>query len=116
MSGLAQEFPHPWIAPMSLINTAYGSRSCGIRDRGVEVREFVLASPRNSCEPNRCRPGGGDGLAVVHAHISQALATFASLTDATLVDASKEPDQVAEAVMSQLREGRRCGPQHPHDR
>ena len=118
MSGLALEFPHPWVAPMSLINTAYRVEILGgIRDRGVEVREFVLALPE---EQLRARIDADQVEATArqwrHAHISQALATFVSLTDATLVDASKEPEQVAEAVMSQLREGRRCGPQHPHDR
>jgi AAA domain len=104
MVGLAQQYPHSWIAPMSLINVAYRAEILGgIRGRGVEVREFVLAVGEEVLRARidadqvdtRARQWRQD-------HVSHALTTFASLTDATFVNASQEPDQVAEAVMSQL--------------
>jgi len=35
--------------------------------------------------------------------VSQALTTFASLTDAAVIDGSQIPERVAEAVTAQLR-------------
>jgi hypothetical protein len=46
MTGMTQQYPHPRVAPMSLINAAYRAEILrGIRGGGVEVVEFVLAVP-----------------------------------------------------------------------
>lgn len=104
MAGLARQYPHLWVAPMSLINAAYRVEILGgIRDAGVEVREFVLAVPED-----RLRARIDADQVEVKArrwrqeHVSQALTTFATLTDATFIDASQPPEQVAEAVTAQL--------------
>jgi hypothetical protein len=48
MAGLAQQYPNPWVAPMSLINAAYRAEILGgLRGVGFEVREFVLAVPED---------------------------------------------------------------------
>jgi predicted kinase len=105
MTGLAQQYPHPWVAPMTLINAAYRAEILdGIRRGGVEVCEFVLALPE---EQLRARIDADQVEAQAkqwrHDHLSQALTTFASLTDATFVDASQTPERVADAVTAQLR-------------
>jgi hypothetical protein len=105
MTGLARQYPHPWVAPMSLINAAYRAEILGgIRGGGVEVREFVLAVPeqnlRARIDADQMDPKARQWR---HDHVSQALTTFASLTDATFIDASQTPDQVAAAVASHLR-------------
>jgi hypothetical protein len=105
MTGLAQHYPHPWVAPMSLINAAYRVEILGgIRGRGVEVREFVLAVPEDQLRA-RIDADQVDTKARRwrHDHVSQALTTFASLTDATFVDGSQALRQVADAVVSRVR-------------
>ena len=105
MAGLAQQYPHPWVAPMSLINPAYRAEILGgIRSRGVKVVEFVLAVPeellRARIDADRVE---ADAKQWRHDHVSQALTTFASLTDAAVIDGSQTPERVAEAVTAQLR-------------
>jgi predicted kinase len=104
MSGLAQQYPHPWVAPMSLINPAYRADILGgIRGRGVEVFEFVLAVPEEQLRA-RIDADQVDTKASQwrHDHVSQALTAFASLTDATFIDASQTPQRVANAVAARL--------------
>jgi hypothetical protein len=105
MSGLAQQYPHPWVAPMTLINAEYRAEILdGIRSRGVEVCEFVLTLPAGQL---RARIDADQVEAQAkqwrHDHVSQALTTFASLTDAAVIDGSQTPERVAEAVTAQLR-------------
>ena len=105
MTGLDRQFPHTWVAPMSLINPAYRADILGgIRGRGVEVFEFVLAVPEEQLRA-RIDADQVDTKASQwrHDHVSQALTTFASLTDATFIDASQTPQRVAEAVAARLR-------------
>jgi hypothetical protein len=105
MTGLAQQYPHPWVAPMSLINAAYRAEILGgIRGGGVEVREFVLALPE---EQLRARIEADRVEAKARRwrldHVSQALTAFASFRDATFIDAAHTPEHVAAAVTSRLR-------------
>lgn len=120
MTGLAQQYPYPWVVPMALINAAYRSEILdGIRAGGVDVREFVLTLPE---APLRARIEADQVDAQARQwrqdHVMQALATFASLNDATLVDATaadvspadvtfvdatQPPEQVAEAVVRRVR-------------
>lgn len=105
MAGLAQQYPHPWVAPMSLINAAYRAEILGgLRGAGVDVREFVLAVPEDRL---RARIDADEVDVKArrwrHDHVSQALATFAALTDATFVDGSPPAEQVAEVVLEQVR-------------
>lgn len=106
MAGLAQQYPHTWVAPMSLINAAYRTEILtGIRNAGVDVREFILTLTE---EQLRARIDA-DQVDVRarqwrHDHVAQALTTFASLADARFIDASQTPEQVAEAVASQVRD------------
>jgi len=105
MSGLAQQYPHPWVVPMTLINAEYRAEILdGIRSRGVEVCEVVLTLPAGQL---RARIDADQVEAQArqwrHDHASQALATFASLTDATFIDASLTPERVADAVTAHLR-------------
>ena len=105
MAGLAHQYPHPWVAPMSLINAAYRAEILGgLRGAGVEVREFVLEVPEDRLRA-RIDADQVDMKARSwrHDHVDQALATFASLTDATFVDGSQPAEQVAEAVLRQVR-------------
>ena len=52
MTGLVQEYPHPWVAPMSLINAAYRAEILGgIRDGGVEVRKIFHKLRSQAIEP-----------------------------------------------------------------
>lgn len=102
MVGLARQYSHPWVVPMSLINEAYRAEILGgIRGAGVEVREFVLDVPEDRLrvridadqvdfEARRWRQD----------HVSQAVTMFASLTDAAFVDGSRPPEQVAEDVLA----------------
>ncbi|MEV0610847.1 AAA family ATPase [Polymorphospora rubra] len=106
MTGLARQYRHPWVAPMSLINAAYRAEILGgIRGAGVEVHEFVLAVPEDRL---RARIDT-DQVEVKarrwrHDHVDQALTTFAALTDATFIDGTQPPEEVAEAVLTRLRE------------
>jgi len=100
MTGLDRQFPHTWVAPMSLINPAYRTEILnGLRNARVEVREFILTLPE---EQLRARIDAD--LVDTKArrwrqeHVAQAITTFATLTDAILVDASLPPEQVVEAV------------------
>jgi hypothetical protein len=105
MTGLARQYPHTWVAPMSLIDAGYRTEILdGIRRSGVQVREFVLTL---GADELRARIDA-DQVGVTarqwrRDHVRQALTTFASLTDAQFVDASRPPEQVAEAVASWLR-------------
>jgi len=104
MTGLAQHYPHPWVAPMSLINATYRDEILGgIRGGGVAVVEFVLAV---SEEQLRARIDADQAEARArqwrHDHVSQALTTFASLPDATFIDAAQAPERVAEAITGLL--------------
>ena len=105
MAGLAQQYPHPWVAPMSLINASYRAEILGgLRGRGVEVREFILTVPedrlRARIDADRVEAQARQWR---HDHVSQASATFAALTDATFIDGSRPAEQVAEAVLELLR-------------
>jgi hypothetical protein len=107
MAGLARQYPHPWVAPMSLINAAYRAEILGgLRAAGVEVREFVLAVDGDTL---RARIDADE--VDVNArrwrqdHVGPALATFAALGDATFVDATLPAEQVAELVLQELRKG-----------
>lgn len=104
-AGLALRYPHPWIVPMSLVNAAYrGEILGGLRKAGAEVREFVLVVPED-----RLRMRIDEDQVEVkarqwrHDHVGQALAEFGALTDATLIDGSQSPEQVAEEVLARLR-------------
>ena len=104
MTGLAQQYTHTWIAPMSLINAGYRAEIFGgIRAAGVDLREVVLTLPEQQL---RARIDADQVEAKArrwrHDHVTQALTTFAALTDANLVDASQDPEQVAEAVVTHL--------------
>jgi vacuolar-type H+-ATPase catalytic subunit A/Vma1 len=105
MTGLARQQPQTWVAPMSLINAAYRTEILdGIRGAGVEVREFILTLTEHQLQARidadqvdmKARGWRQD-------HVGQAMTTFASLTDATFIDASQTPEQVAEAVASRAR-------------
>jgi hypothetical protein len=90
---------------MTLINAEYRAEILdGIRSRGVEVCEVVLTLPAGQL---RARIDADQVEAQArqwrHDHASQALATFASLTDATFIDASLTPERVADAVTAHLR-------------
>jgi predicted kinase len=105
ITGLAQQYHHTWVAPMSLINAAYRTEILdGIRGADVEVREFILTLPEHQLR-TRIDADQVDTKARRwrHEHIRQALTTFASLTDATYIDAAPAPEQVAEAIASQAR-------------
>ncbi|MEV4711836.1 AAA family ATPase [Micromonospora sp. NPDC049374] len=105
MSGLAQQYPHIWVAPMSLINPAYREQILdGIRADGVEVREVVLTLPE---EQLRARIDA-DQIDVAarqwrHDHVARALTSFAAVTGAHVVDASQPPEQVADAIAMSIR-------------
>lgn len=105
MAGLDQQFPYTWVAPMSLIDPGYRAEILGgLREAGVEVREFILALPEDQLRARidadlvdtKARRWRLD-------HVGQASTTFAGLTDATFVDATQTPDQVAEAVLRAIR-------------
>lgn len=104
MAGLARQYPHPWVAPMSLIDVARRAEILGgLRGAGVEVREFVLAVPedrlRARIDADQADPAARQWR---HDHVSQALTTFATLSDATVVDGTLPAEQVTEAVLEQL--------------
>jgi hypothetical protein len=105
MTGLAQQHPHTWIAPMSLINADYRTEIFdGIRTAGVELREVVLTVPEKEL---RSRIDDDQVEAKARRwrqdHVTPALTTFASLTDVYLIDASQPPEKVAEAVATQVQ-------------
>ncbi|MBO3742624.1 AAA family ATPase [Actinoplanes flavus] len=104
MTGLAEQYPHPWIAPMSLLNASYRAEILdGIRDRGIEVHEFILTVPEDRLRARidadevdvKARRWRQD-------HVGQALITFATLTGATFIDGTPPADQVADAVLRRL--------------
>lgn len=105
MTGLAQQHPHTWVAPMSLINVDYRAEIfTGIRAAGVELREVILTVSEKELRiridedavDTKARRWRQD-------HVTQALNTFASLTDAHFIDASQPPDEVAEAVAAHMQ-------------
>jgi predicted kinase len=105
MTGLDRDHPTIWVAPMSLINADYRAEILGgIRAAGVGVREVILTVP----EPQLRARIDADQVDTKarrwrHDHVTQALTTFASLTDADFIDASQDPDRVAERVASRVR-------------
>ncbi|GIF57609.1 AAA family ATPase [Asanoa iriomotensis] len=105
MAGLASQYQHPWIAPMSLINADYRIEILGgIRAAGVDVREFVLSVPEDQL---RARIDA-DQVEVNarqwrHDHVAQALTTFATLTDTTVVDGTQPPEQVADTILTRVK-------------
>lgn len=105
MTGLAREYPHPWVAPMSLINPGYRSEILGgIRGAGVDVREVILAVPEERLR-ERIDADERDTNARNwrQEHVTQAVTTFAGLTDACFVDGTRTPDEVADAVVAAVR-------------
>lgn len=104
-AGLARQYPHPWVAPMSLIDAGYRAEILGgLRDAGVDVREFVLSVPeeqlRARIDADQIEVGPRQWR---HDHVAQALATFGALTDATFVDGTQPPEHVAAAIRAQLK-------------
>ncbi|AVT42008.1 AAA family ATPase [Plantactinospora sp. BB1] len=102
MTGLAQQHPHTWVVPMSLINVAYRTEIFdGIRAAGADLREVILRVPeqqlRNRIDDDQVEAKARQWR---QDHVTQALTTFASLADAHFVDASQPPEQVAEAVLA----------------
>ena len=106
VAGLDEHHPGTWVAPMSLINPAYRTEILGgIRAAGADLREFILTLPEDIL---RARIDA-DQLDVKangwrHRHVTQALTTFTSLPDATFVDATQPPDQVADAIAHHARQ------------
>lgn len=104
MTGLARQYAHTWIAPMSLINAGYRAEIFdGIRGGGVDLREVILTVPRQQL---RARIDADQVETAArqwrHDHVAQAMTTFAALTDAHFIDASPVPAQVAEAVITHV--------------
>lgn len=105
MTGLAQQHPQTWVAPMSLINAAYRTEIFdGIRAAGVDLREVILTVPEQQLRDRI----DGDQMDTKarrwrQDHVTQALTTFATLTDAHFIDASQLPEQVAEAAAAEIR-------------
>ncbi|WP_220144393.1 AAA family ATPase [Actinoplanes hulinensis] len=104
MTGLARQYPHPWVAPMSLINATYRTEILdGIHQSGIRVHEFILTVPEDRLRARidadevdvKARQWRQD-------HVDQALATFATLTDATFIDGTPPAEQVAGAVLHRL--------------
>ena len=105
MTGLAQQHPATWIAPMSLINADYRAEIFdGIRAAGVDLREVVLQLPeqllRARIDADQVETNARGWR---QDHVTQALTTFATLNDAHFIDASQPPEQVAEAVATHIR-------------
>ncbi|MFE2612738.1 hypothetical protein ACFXA2_03885, partial [Micromonospora chalcea] len=79
------------------------------RAAGVDVREVVLTLPedrlRERIDADQVEAGARGWR---HDHVARALATFASVTDARLIDASAPPEQVADAVAAHVRAETRC--------
>jgi vacuolar-type H+-ATPase catalytic subunit A/Vma1 len=106
MTGLDEQHPHLWVAPMSLINADYRAEIFdGIRAAGVDLREVILRVPEQQL---RTRIDEDQVEAKARGwrqdHVVQALTTFAALTDAHFIDASRPLDEVAEAVASQVQQ------------
>jgi hypothetical protein len=102
VAGLAREYPHPWIAPMSLINPDYRREILGgIRDAGADVREVILAVPEERLrERIDADEQDTDAREWRQRHVTRALTTFAGLADACFVDGTRTPDEVADAVVA----------------
>jgi hypothetical protein len=104
MAGLAQQYPHPWIAPMSLIHPPYRTEILtGLRTKGATVHEFILQldepalraridADQNDVNARQWR----------HDHVPQALTSLAAATDATVIDATQPPAAVAAAITTHL--------------
>lgn len=104
VTGLAQHHPHPWVTPMSLVNPAYRTEIfAGIRAAGVDLREVILTVAEQQLR-ERIDEDQVDAKARRwrQNHVTQALTTFAALTDAHFVDASRPPEQVADAVLAHV--------------
>jgi hypothetical protein len=104
MAGLDREYPHTWIAPMSLIDAGYRTEILGgIRAAGAEVCEFILTMPPQALR-SRIESDEADTKARHwrRAHIEQALTTFASVRDACLIDATRPPESVAKDIANRL--------------
>ena len=104
MTGLAQQYPHPWIAPMSLINPAYRTEILtGIRKSGVDVHEFILSIPDADLHA-RIDADKLDSKARHwrHNHATQAQQTFAALPNATFINATQPAQEVADTILQKL--------------
>jgi predicted kinase len=100
MAALDEEYGGTWIAPMSLINSDYRAEIlAGLRDSGVEVREFVLSVPadvlRQRIDADEIDT---DARAWRHRHVDQALKTFADVMGAEVVDGTAAPNEVADYI------------------
>ncbi|MFI7249318.1 AAA family ATPase [Micromonospora chalcea] len=110
VTGLDRHHPGIWIVPMSLLDPAYRAEILGgVRAAGVDVREVVLTLPedrlRARIDADQVEAGARGWR---HDHVDRALATFASVTDACLIDASAPPEHVADAVAAHVRAETRC--------
>lgn len=104
LTGLTQEYDHPWIVPMSLVDPAYRTEILnGLRAAGVPVREFVLTLPeadlRARIDADLMDPGARTWR---DDHVEQALTAFEGLTDAEFLDASPPADEVAGEIIRRL--------------
>jgi hypothetical protein len=100
--GLDAEYGGTWIVPMALIRADYRAEVLGgLRDLGADVREFVLTVPepalRARIDADSDDPGARRWR---QEHAAQALATFASLTDAVPVDGTRPPQVVAGEIVA----------------
>jgi predicted kinase len=100
MVALDEEYDGPWIAAMSLTNPDYRREILeGLRGAGVKVREFILSVPEDVLR-NRIDHDQIDTQAHAwrQAHVVQALATFAGVTGAEMVDGTATADEVADRI------------------
>ncbi|MEU7760938.1 MULTISPECIES: AAA family ATPase [Micromonospora] len=104
VTGLDRHHAGVWIVPMSLLLPAYRAEILGgIRACGIDVREVVLTLPedrlRARIDADQIEAGARGWR---HDHVARALDTFASVTDAHLIDATVPPEQVADAVAAHV--------------
>ena len=104
VTGLDRHHPGTWIVPMSLIDPAYRAEILGgVRAAGVDVREVVLTLPeerlRARIDADQVEAGARGWR---HDQVARALAAFASVTDAQLIDVSPPPEQVADTVAAHV--------------
>jgi hypothetical protein len=100
MIALDEEHAGPWITPMSLIKPDYRREILGgLRSAGIEVREFILSVPEDVLR-RRIDQDDVDTQARGwrQAHAAEALATFAAVTDAEIVDGTATPSAVADHI------------------
>jgi predicted kinase len=107
MVALNEEYGGTWIAPMSLIDPGYRAEILGgLRASGVKVREFILSVPEDVLRA-RIDNDEIDTNARVwrQARVAQAVATFADVADAEVIDATATPDEVADYIADQATAG-----------